>query len=394
MNKLVNFVAWPALAGLVFALVLLKLPVLAEFFPALGFYVGNPNAAGPVPAPQLVSFSDAIRKAAPAVVSINSQQVLARKEFESSQLTIYGDILDENSLGSGVIISPDGYIITSYHIFFRPGVETFLENSIITLSDGRNLEARVVKLDEKNDLALLKVDAENLTAMSISSPEGQAVGDIVLAIGNPRNIGQSVSLGIISALLPKDDSYVIQTDAAINPGNSGGALVDIDGNLIGINSTIISQSGGSEGIGFATPAEKAVNLMETYITEGPSGYLGVDSNKVISLQEGQRIYGAQVQGILISKVTANSPADKAGIRPGDIMTGVNDRKFAGTYNDAVKAVEFISSYEPGDTVLVEIFRNGERLEIPAILGVGEPAISVYPIRPEDAGDPVAPRVIN
>jgi len=199
-------------------------------------------------------------------------------------------------------------------------------------------------------------------------------GDVVLAIGNPRNIGQSVTQGIISALWRRGDSFVIQTDAAINPGNSGGALIDIDGNLIGINSIIVSESGGSEGISFAIPADKALSLLREYT---PSGYLGVES-EAITLTRGRDEYNSDVQGFKVNDVFSSSPAEKAGIRTGDIITGVNDTKLsiqnAEDQAEAYQVISAISNLPPGELIMLELYRDGETMNLPVVLGVGEPKV--------------------
>jgi serine protease DegQ len=211
------------------------------------------------------------------------------------------------------------------------------------------------------------------------------VGDVVLAIGNPRNIGQSVSFGIISALWRREDSFLIQTDAAINPGNSGGALIDANGNLIGINSTIVSESGGSEGISFAIPASKAIELLEQYLASGPSGYIGV-ATEPLTLINGRKLFSQDIQGFKVIRVTLNSPADKAGILVNDIITRVNATKITITRDDttdeakqeAMQFINAISSLEPGALINIEVFRDGQFLQIPTILGVGEPQIYEVP----------------
>lgn len=231
------------------------------------------------------------------------------------------------------------------------------------------MQARLLMLDEENDLALLKVDAENLPFIEIGPAGVLEVGDIAMAIGNPRNIGQSVSMGIISALLRNDDGFVIQTDAAINPGNSGGALIDIEGRLIGINSSFISESGGSEGIGFATPAGRAISLMENYVSSGPSGYLGVDT-ELIQLSTSE----ISLTGFLVNRVGVNSPADQAGILPCDIITGLNNLR-VNPNNQGLDFIRILGSYQPGDVVDIEVYRNGNFQTIPTTLGVGEPMVT-------------------
>lgn len=386
MKKLLAFIFWPALAGLVFAFTLLQAPRLVEVMPGLAAYFPHPIAPV-VHAFQPMSFNEAIRKSAPAVVSINYKETEAR--ITAGQLEIGPD---NYSLGSGVIIRPDGFIITSYHVVFSDDVErVFWEKElIVTLQDGRNLEARVVSVDANNDLALLKVDAEQLQSLSLADLGGLQVGDVVLAIGNPRNVGQSVTQGIISALSRRGDSFMIQTDAAINPGNSGGGLIDIDGDLIGINSTIVSESGGSEGIGFSIPADKAINLLAQYLASGPSGYLGVSAGG-LALADGQLRFGQDVQGIEINQVNPNSPADKAGLRVGDIITGVGAQKLEirnpldrdKAEEEANAAVSSITSRPPRELVQLEVFRDGSFLQIPVILGVGEPQIYAVPVEVTD-----------
>lgn len=377
MKKFLSYIFWPIVAGALFAVALLSVPFLAKTYPDLLPGLAPAAEEAPPPAPSMLSFSEAIRKAAPAVVSINlSQEVFTPvEEYQTSNpnVSLYRGFFDDGkTLGSGVIISPDGYIITSHHIFDQPGIPRDFEHIVITLADGRNLEARIVAYDAQSDLALLRVDTESLRYIDIGPSRNLEVGEVVLAIGNPRNIGQSVSLGIISALLNRDDDFVIQTDAAINPGNSGGALIDINGNLIGINSTIVSESGGSEGIGFATPADRAFNLMDAYIASGPSGYLGV-STELVRVQAVNTI----VQGFKVKDMNTNGPADKAGIKSGDIITGVNgipvDFDTLG-----LNFVQAISAHDPGDTVTLEIFRGSEFIQLNAELAVGEPRAMLIP----------------
>ncbi len=389
MNKIVNFIIWPAIAGLVFALVILQIPRFSGWLPALGSV--STRDSGQTTA-MVFSFNEAIERAAPAVVSINSQQVIGINAPQSSFAPIDNNNIISNllsrsfiefdeshNLGSGVIISPEGYIITSYHIFFTPEATRLNESSTVTLHDGRTFNARPVYLDEHNDLALLKIDADNISYLDPGIDLNLRVGDVVLAIGNPRNIGQSASLGIISALLEEGDSYVIQTDAAINPGNSGGALINSNGQLIGINSTIISESGGSEGIGFATPALKAKALLDSYIASGPGGYLGIQDAELMTERRGLLQFGSQVQGVYVNSVARNGPADNAGIMAGDVIVGVNEQRFElRNEEDMFQAINYISSQGAGQTITVVIYRNGDYLEIPVTLGVGEPILFFTP----------------
>jgi S1-C subfamily serine protease len=380
MKKLLNFVLWPALAGLVFAATLLVVPRFAARLPGLEDYFPQGSVQTTTPIAMQFTYSEAIKKAAPAVVSINYKEEVIRGPEEDEY------IAENNSIGSGVIISEDGFIITSYHVFFNPDSETdYSPDTTITLNNGSDIEAHIVSLDEKNDLALLKIDAENVPFLTPSTSSQLQVGDVVLAIGNPRNIGQSVSFGIISALWRREDSFLIQTDAAINPGNSGGALIDANGNLIGINSTIVSESGGSEGISFAIPASKAIELLEQYLASGPSGYIGV-ATEPLTLINGRKLFSQDIQGFKVIRVTLNSPADKAGILVNDIITRVNATKITITRDDttdeakqeAMQFINAISSLEPGALINIEVFRDGQFLQIPTILGVGEPQIYEVP----------------
>jgi serine protease DegS len=381
MKQLFNFTFWPALGGLVFAVTLLLAPRLFDDIPALNAYLPQPVTQPAQPSAPRISFNNAIRSAAPAVVSINSRQTVVRPEdrifvtprgFQRGRV---GVTVEDNSLGSGVIISPDGYIVTSYHVIFSDEIP--IENSSdisISLNDGREMKARLLEINEADDLALLKIDADNLPYMKQANTSNLMVGDIVLAIGNPRNIGQSVTQGIISQLWRRGDSFVIQTDAAINPGNSGGALIDVEGNLIGINSIIVSESGGSEGISFAIPADKALSLLQEY---SPSGYLGVES-EAMTLARGRAEFNEDVQGFKVNDVFSSSPAEKAGIRIGDIITGVNDTKLsiqnAEDQAEAYRVISAISNLPPGELIMLELYREGELIKLPVILGVGEPKV--------------------
>lgn len=379
MDSVIRYIVWPAVAGLVFGLVLLLLPAqlprLAEWVPGLEIYL-PPESPDPGMEIRLdrFSFAEAIEKASPAVVSINASADVLRETPNFNPFTGNIELEDETNLGSGVIISPDGYLITSLHIF-QPQSENILDEFpeiIVTLYNGETLEARPLFFDPRNDLALLKVDAEEMAYLTQVEEWTLDVGDIVFAIGNPRNIGQSVTQGIISALLKNEESYLIQTDAAINPGNSGGALIDVDGRLVGINSTIVSESGGSEGISFAVPASKAFDLMDAYIEQGPSGYLGVEG-KYINRFAASMIFDHEIQGFRVENLTRNGPAYEAGVRADDILTSIagipiisRDAEFF--------AIQTVTNMSPGDTVIVDIYRNGENLTLPITLGVGEAAM--------------------
>ena len=377
MNRIINFIIWPAVSGLVFGIVLLQLPRLAEYIPGLDAYL--PKETIQQITTNSFSYADAIAKAAPAVVSINSTAEVGRKIGEEiinpflKRETFLSD--QSSSLGSGVIISPDGYIITSFHIFELQDPELVrnsdspLPEIIVTLYDGRSVEAHIIAVEEQSDLALLKIDESNLAYITEAEEYTFDAGDIVLAIGNPRNIGQSVTLGIISALLKTDDSYVIQTDAAINPGNSGGALVDVNGKLVGINSTIVSESGGSEGISFSVPARKAFDLMNTYIDRGPGAYLGVKAQFVSQIFS-RMMLDMDARGLWVERLSAKGPADTAGLKINDIILSLGDIEI-NTEQAAFNAIQTVNNMNPGETVVARVQRGDEIITLPIILGVGE-----------------------
>jgi len=377
MNRIINFIIWPAISGLVFGMVLLQLPRMADYIPGLDAYL--PKETIQQITTNSFSYANAIAKAAPAVVSINSTAEVGRKigeEFINPFLKRETFLSDQSSsLGSGVIISPDGYIITSFHIFELQDPELVrnsdspLPEIIVTLYDGRSVEAHIIAVEEQSDLALLKIDESDLAYITEAEEYTFDAGDIVLAIGNPRNIGQSVTLGIISALLKTDESYVIQTDAAINPGNSGGALVDVNGKLVGINSTIVSESGGSEGISFAVPARKAFDLMNTYIDRGPGAYLGVKAQFVTQIFS-RMMLDMDAQGLWVERLSAKGPADTAGLKINDIILSLGDIEISNE-QAAFNAIQTVNNMNPGETVIARVQRENEVITLPIVLGVGE-----------------------
>jgi serine protease Do len=260
----------------------------------------------------------------------------------------------QNGAGSGVIVSKEGYLLTNNHV-----VEG-ADDVRIKLADGRELPAKVVGRDEKTDVAVLKVNAENLSVATFADSDRIEVGDVVLAVGNPFGIGQTVTMGIISATsratfgLPYED--FIQTDAAINPGNSGGALIDSDGRLIGINTAIISRSGGNQGIGFAIPANIARDVLEALVTDGKvtRGFLGVlpqDVTPALARKLGLKGDG----GALLAEVTDRGPADKAGLASGDVVTEFNGKPI----RDARHLRLEVARVKPGEAANVRIRRENE-----------------------------------
>jgi serine protease Do len=261
---------------------------------------------------------------------------------------------NERNLGSGVIISPDGYIVTNDHVVDEA------TDIKVSLSDKREYTARVVGTDSKTDLAVLKIDQTGLPALTFADSSKVQIGDVVLAVGNPFGVGQAVSMGIVSAtgrggLGIEDYEDFIQTDAAINPGNSGGALVNADGHLVGINTAIMSRSGGNQGVGFAIPINMARNITDQIIRGGKvsRAFLGVmiqpvtpDLAKIFKL--------AKSEGALISEVTPNSPAERAGLKAGDVVTKLDDRSVP----DSRALQLMIGEMSPGRNVRLTVMRDG------------------------------------
>ena len=263
-------------------------------------------------------------------------------------------------LGSGVIVTKDGYIITNNHVV--DGADSIK----VTLQDGRKFTAKVVGRDAKTDIAVVKIDATDLPFITLADSDKIEVGDVCLAIGNPFGIGQTVTMGIVSATgrnnVPvgeESGNYedFIQTDAAINPGNSGGALVDTEGRLIGINTAILSRSGGYQGIGFAVPVNLAHDVMDSLITKGTvdRGYLGVRLQEVTPDLASAFNLKPNEHGALVGDVSAGGPADKAGLKSGDVIVNFNNKPV--TDSDRLRFQ--VADVEPGTTVPVEIMRDGK-----------------------------------
>jgi serine protease DegS len=362
---------WPTVSGILLALVILQyqqLQLLSEQRLSIPQY--QP------PAPPQISFADAIKMAAPSVVSINATSVNVESiERESEdRLNLY--LGEKLSLGSGVLVGDQGFILTNLHV-----VDTLFNafDTEVTLNDGRRTPATVVAWDEANDLAVLHINMDDLSPIEIGNEQELEVGDLVFAIGYPRNIGQSVSQGIVSALTNNPDTSlsIIQTDAAINPGNSGGALVNRNGKLVGINSSIFSESGNFEGIGFATPASIAVNSMEAMVEQaiqGNSGYLGVLTGEALNAQSSQIFFGVDhIRGMLVESVDQGGAARRAGIRPGDVITRVE----ATPVIDGENIMLEVRNKKPGDTIIVQVYRDGQTFDFPTTLGFGQ-AIIIEP----------------
>ena len=366
--KTIQFISWPVVCGILLAIVYLQYQQLNQLSQQVK--LANQN----LPAEESNnSFSEAILKASPSVVRITATRfdVESVKLLSEDQDTF--NLEEQNSLGSGVIVNEDGFILTNLHV-----VDNLLDffDTEVTLSDDRRTPATVVAWDRVNDLAVLHINMDNLTPIEIGDVQELQVGDIVFAIGYPRNIGQSVTQGIISAINQNPDETVsfIQTDAAINPGNSGGALIDSEGNLIGINSSIFSESGNFEGIGFATPASIAFNSMKDLVAqaiEGNSGYLGVLTGEALDSQSSQLFFGVDhIRGMLVESVDNGGAAERAGIRPGDVITRVENTQVV----DAENILMEVRNKKPGDTINIQVYRNGQSFNLPTTLGFGEARI--------------------
>ena len=320
------------------------------------------------------SYAEAAKRAVPAVVHIfTSQEVAgARHPFINDPIFrhFFGDRFGEQSqrrsgLGSGVVVSPEGYILTNFHVI--DGADEIE----VAHNDGRKYKARVVGSDPESDLAVLRIPADHkLPVMAFGSSDTLRVGDVVLAIGNPFGVGQTVTSGIVSALgrshlgINTFENF-IQTDAAINPGNSGGALVDANGHLVGINTAIYSQSGGSMGIGFAIPVSLAKSVMEQIVRTGgvTRGWVGIEVQEITpELAESFKLSGTD--GALIAGVMRGSPADKAGIKPGDVLVQVTGKPV----KDAQAMLELIAALEPGKSARFTLKREGRDVMVDVTIG--------------------------
>jgi serine protease Do len=326
------------------------------------------------------SFAPMVKKVAPSVVNIYSKRFVkerpARNPFQDDPFfrQFFGNqvpddtrerTLKERSLGSGVIVSPDGYILTANHVVADA------DEVRVTIADNKKeFVAKIVGKDAATDVAVLKIDADNLPAVTLGDSDQLEIGDLVLAIGNPFNVGKTVTMGIVSALgrsglhLNAYEDF-IQTDAAINPGNSGGALIDAEGRLIGINTAIKTETGGYQGIGYAVPVNMARHVMERLIAGGKltRGYLGVVPQD-IDAGLAQEFSLPDQNGALVGDVQPDSPAAKAGIKSGDVILSVNGREISGAEDLKVN----ISQLEPASQAALKIIRDGSSKTVAVTLG--------------------------
>jgi serine protease DegS len=373
--KILNDFAWPVITGLLAAaVVILLLPYFEENGVTSNSQISEPTASGITTEPELVSsYASAVRHAAPSVVNIYTRKRLPEQRHPLLNDPFFRRFFNkrnvpqqermESSLGSGVIVSHDGFILTNHHVIDGADEITAL------LYDGREARASLVGTDPETDLAVLKIDLDNLTPSTVKDSQQTQVGDIVLAIGNPFGVGQSVSQGIISATGRKDLGLNIfedflQTDAAINPGNSGGALVDVYGNLVGINSAILNETS-SVGIGFAIPANTATKILKDIVANGRviRGWLGVEAQQ-LAPESAARLGLQPPTALIITDVHLASPAFSSGLKPGDVVTHINNERIG----NGSSGMNLIAQLNPGDPIQLEIIRRDQRLRISAIAG--------------------------
>ncbi len=378
VKKLLSFIFQSALIGLIVAVLILVVrpelldTTLSQDTPDQGEaetaeptpQAGDFSTAGPA------SYHDAVAKAAPAVVNVLATTIvpvqsnpllrdpLLREFFgaEANTEREQPSTQRDDNYGSGVILNEDGYILTNMHLIRKA------DQIQITLRDGRQGKAKVIGTDPDTDLAVLKVDLEDLPSLAIADSTTLRIGDVVLAIGNPYGFGQTVTQGIVSATGRKRLGIstfedFIQTDAAINPGNSGGALVNTAGELIGINTAIISNTGGSQGIGLATPVHIATNVMEQLIEDGrvTRGWLGIEAQIAPPDTIPSDIAES---GVLIAGVMNDGPADRAGLQPGDVIVSI----LGEPVTEPEQAIRQITGIDPGTTISLKVLRGWEIMD--------------------------------
>ncbi|MFP5439848.1 MAG: trypsin-like peptidase domain-containing protein [Gammaproteobacteria bacterium] len=386
MTRVIRFLFWPVIAGLVAAAAIIlfmrgQAPAEAPAAPAAVIAppaTEEPPATTPAALPAAsgpVSYADAVNRAAPAVVNIYTSKTVEtplnplfadprfRRFFGVDQVPMQRRM--ESSLGSGVIVSAKGYVMTNHHVVADA------DEIIIALRDGREARAIVVGSDTDTDLAVLRMQLDDIPVIALRDSGSLQIGDVVLAIGNPFGVGQTVTMGIVSAtgrseLGVNTFEDFIQTDAAINPGNSGGALVDARGQLVGINSVIFSRSGGYQGIGFAIPTRIVREVLDDILEHGHvvRGWLGLEP-QFLTPQLAQALELPGTQGVVVTGLVRNGPAHKAGVLPGDVVTALDGKAILAPR----ELIDAIAAHEPGTTVKLSLARKGNKVQtVSAVVG--------------------------
>ena len=322
-----------------------------------------------------MSYSGAVKIAAPAVVNVFTQRIIKQQQHPLLNNSFLRRFFDtepsermQSSLGSGVIMNPDGYILTNHHVI------NGASEIKISMHDGREIPATLIGSDAEVDLAVLKINLSDLPYIRIAEQAPLSIGDVVLAIGNPFGVGQTVTMGIVSAMgrnqlgLNTYEDY-IQTDAAINPGNSGGALINPFGELVGINSAIYSKSGGSQGIGFAIPANSAAQVLADITQFGQTirGWMGIEVQEASPALLTSLELPTALEGLIVTGLALNGPAQQSGLMIGDIITSLNDLPS----ENAKSAMNQIAALRPGENISIEFIRSGRLQSTVAIAGKRE-----------------------
>jgi serine protease DegS len=375
MLQQITRILWPVITGILIALLVIReFPELTGRTSGIELnIVENSTMPSQIPSEGPVSYAAAVERAAPAVVNIYTTTIVETRAHPLARDPLFRNFFNlpseprrkrmESSLGSGVIVSGNGYILTNHHVIAGA------DDIVVELKDGRVAQASVVGTDPDTDIAVLKIELNNLPKLILTTSPGR-VGDLIFAIGNPFGVGQTVTMGILSATgrnqvgVTNYENF-IQTDAAINPGNSGGALINVRGELIGINTAIFTRSGGSNGIGFAIPASIATDIMQELIDHGQviRGWIGVETQPLTD--DLARSFGVSKNaGVLISGVYRRGPAANADVFPGDILTHMNGQKIT----DGRAAMNQVADFEPGTEIPVKLLRDGQTIERIILVG--------------------------
>lgn len=368
-----KYIRWPVTVGLLSAFAILL------FFPQFS----------PIKPPQLhsfsigkfgnkqLSYSKAVSKASPAVVNLYARKQVRQQRHALFNDPVFRHFFNNSDIpqqermqatrGSGVIVHQDGYLLTNFHVI--NGVNEI----VVALQDGREAHAEVIGINRENDLAVLKIELEHLTPIEIGDPDNALVGDVVLAIGNPFGMGQTVTQGIVSATRRRGFNIAlfenfIQTDAAINPGNSGGALIDAKGKLLGINTANLAEAdsaGYSGGIGFAIPADTAMRTLNDIVEFGRvvRGWLGVQASP-LSPQLAHAFNLSSTNGLIVTSVDLGSPAEQAGLLAGDVIIRINSQ----LVGSGRWSIQEVAESRPGEKIEIEVMRRGEKVIFMATLG--------------------------